>query len=87
MKTFLLSVAVASSTVFASAQTAVAPTAMVYANDIVQTQHIQFSGSVRIQIGTAIITADEADAGTTGPNGPTEFDLRGNVHLRSNPSK
>ena len=44
---------------------------------------VQLRGSVRIVQGTAIITADEADA-QTGPDGTIEFDLRGNVHLATN---
>src|SRR5262249_60431674 len=44
--------------------------------------------SVRIEIGTVVITADEADAKTTGSStDPIDFDLRGNGHAQTTPSK
>lgn len=42
---------------------------------------IELRGSVRIEVGTTVITADEADVRVAGTTGTTEYDLRGNVHV------
>ena len=43
---------------------------------------IELSGAVRIEVGTTIITADEATVRTATGDTPTaEWDLRGNVHV------
>ena len=85
MKPFILLVAVVSFAVLAGAQTAVAPT-VVKANSVEKngSNTLQFRGSVRIVIANYVITADEADGqlrGTKAGEVPTDFDLRGNVHL------
>lgn len=85
MKPLILLVAVVSFAVFASAQTAVAPT-VVKANSVEKRDNtLQFRGSVRIVFGNYVITADEADGHLRGPDArgdvPDDFDLRGNVHL------
>jgi hypothetical protein len=49
-----------------------------------QIDTVKFRGSVLMVFDNMTITADEADARMT-PNGPAEYDLRGNVHVTMNP--
>ena len=69
-----------------SAQTAQAPEALVTSNKAVQDAQASlrhFTGAVDIQIGGIRVTADEADLHLdTG-----EYDLRGNVHLKTRPGR
>ncbi len=46
-----------------------------------------FSGAVRIETPSIVITADEADGNTISLTTPWEFDLHGNVHVTANPNK
>ena len=46
----------------------------------------QLRGSVRIEAGRLVVTADEADV-QAGPSGAQEVTLRGNVHLSIAPRK
>jgi hypothetical protein len=80
-RTFLLLLLVLGFAVVAGSQTASAPvqfSAMTMSRDA--TTH-RLRGSVRFVTGSVVITADEADAPVTGQFPPTEFDLRGHVHL------
>ena len=94
-KTFLLVACVIGSSVFASGQTPTiqkwltpitTPFQAITAHDIVLTdQHVTIlRGSVQMVLDTVTITADEVEARAT-PNGGAEYDLRGNVHVKTNP--
>ena len=74
--------------VVATGQTTMAP-AQLSANTVSRpnAETLQLRGSVRIVVGTVVITADEADARLTGQSSPTEFDLRGHVHLTTTAGK
>ena len=87
-RTFLLLMSMVGMAVIASGQSLTAPVQVTAEKvDVVSATTVQFRGSVRIVTGDAVITADEADARTTGPNGATDFELRGNVHFIVNPKK
>ncbi len=82
MKTFLLFFGVVTFAVFVSGQAATAPGIRAAADNIqkVGASTFQFRGHVQIEAGSLIISADEADV-TSGSNGSSEVDLRGNVHV------
>ena len=70
-----------------SAQTAQAPVGQVLSNksarDAQDASLRHFTGAVEIQIGGIRVTADEADLHLdTG-----EYDLRGNVHVKTRPGR
>jgi hypothetical protein len=92
-KAFLFVLSVIGLTVLVSGQTVATPQAVpriLTANRIQKTgpNTFQALGTVRIEIGTVVITADEADyrTGDTGA-APIDFDLRGNVHVTAVASK
>ena len=86
-KTFLVLFAVVCVAVLASGQTVSAPVQLSAQTIEKNAETLHLRGSVRIVVGDVIVTADEADTRTNGPGRPTEFDLRGNVHLTTNVDK
>ena len=82
MKTFLFFLGVVTLGVFVSGQAATAPGIRGTADSIqkVGDRTYQFRGHVQLEAGSLILSADEADV-TTGANGSSEVDLRGNVHV------
>ncbi len=83
MRTFLVFLCVVGCAVFVTGQTVSAPVQF-GARTITRAAGgttLQLRGSVRIVAGSVVIVADEADARILGQGTPTEFDLRGHVHL------
>jgi len=66
--------------VFASGQTAGAPTVLADHVQLTSVTTAQYRGNVQLRIGNVTVTADEADS-TVQPSGAMDFALRGNVHL------
>ena len=88
MKKLLLALCVVGSGIFVTGQ---APSGVqrITAQRIEQISptFVRFTGGVEIVTPSATITADEADVRTSTPAGPTELDLRRNVHVTVNANK